>query len=96
MMNFLKKHEQLIQMALSSNMLPAFLDILSEQITSDFSEKIKIGVKKGIPVPASPEIVASFFTGAIVHTIKWWLIQKKQIPEEKLVQEIEKILIAWY
>lgn len=95
-LNFIKEHEQLVHMVLSSNLLPTLLDILSEQITFDITEKIKIGTKKGIDVPASPEIVASFFTGALIHTIRWWLMQKKQLSEEKLIQEIEKIIIAWH
>lgn len=95
-MSFLKGHEQFVHMVLGSNLLSTLLDILSEQITSDITEKIKNGMKKGIDVPASPEIVASFFTGAIIHTIRWWLMQKKQLSEEKLIQEIEKILLAWH
>lgn len=91
---FLKEHEQVVQNALSSNLLPTLLDILSEQITADIAEKVKIGIKKGINVPASPNITASFFTGAIIHTLRCWLMQKKQISEETLVQEVEKILFA--
>ena len=88
------EHEQFVQNALSSNLLPTLLDILSEQITSDIAEKIKIGKKKGIDVTASPDIIAAFFTGAIIHTVRWWLMQKKQLSEETLVQEVEKILFA--
>ncbi len=91
---FFMEHEQVVQNALSSNLLPTLLDILSEQITSDIAEKIKIGKKKGIDVTASPDIIAAFFTGAIIHTVRWWLMQKKQLSEETLVQEVEKILIA--
>ncbi len=91
-LNFLREHEQLVHMVLGSNLLPTLLNILSEQIISDITLKIKIGIKKGIDVFASPEIAASFFTGAIIHTIRWWLMQKKKISEENLIQEIEKIL----
>ena len=95
-LDFLKENEQFVQKALSSALLPSLLDILSEQITVDIREKVKIGVKKGIFVPASSEIVAAFFAGAITHTIKWWLMQKKQISEEILLQEVDKILLAWH
>ncbi|AQR93423.1 MULTISPECIES: TetR/AcrR family transcriptional regulator [Clostridium] len=93
-LNFLREHEQFVHMVLGSNLLSTLLDILSEQIIFDITDKIKIGIKKGIAVPASPEIVASFFTGAIIHTIGWWLMQKKKISEEKLIQEVEKILYS--
>ena len=91
-MNFLKEHDRFVNNVLSSNLLPTLLNILSEQITLDITEKIKIGIKKGIDVPASPEIIASFLTGAIIHTVRWWFMQKKQLSEEKLIQELEKIL----
>ena len=94
LMDFLKEHEKFVHMVLGSDLLPTLLDILSEQIAFDITEKIKIAMKKGINMPASPEIAASFFTGAIIHTIRWWLMGKKQLSEEKLIEEVEKILFA--
>ncbi|WP_242874747.1 MULTISPECIES: TetR/AcrR family transcriptional regulator [Clostridium] len=91
-LSFLNHHEKFVHMVLSSNLLPTLLNILSEQIISDITEKIKISIKKGIAVSASPEIVASFFTGAIIHTIGCWLMQKNRISEEELIKEVEKIL----
>ncbi|WP_234121614.1 TetR/AcrR family transcriptional regulator [Clostridium hydrogenum] len=91
-LNFFKYHEQFVSMVLGSNLLPTLLNILSEQIISDITGKIKIAIKKGVSVSASPEIVASFFTGAIINTIGYWLMQKKKISEEELIKEVEKIL----
>lgn len=91
-LNFLKHHEQFVRMVLSSNLLSTLLNILSEQIVSDITAKIKISIKNGMVVSASPEIVASFFTGAIIHTIGCWLMQKDKISEEELIKEVEKIL----
>lgn len=93
-LDFFREHELFVHKILESNLLPTLLDILSEQITFDIVEKIKIGIKKGKNVPASPEILASFFTGAIIHTLRWWLMQKKQLSEEMLIEEVEKILFA--
>ncbi len=95
LIDFLKKHERFVDNALNSNLLPILLDILSEEITSDIIKKIGIGIKKGINIQASPETIASFFTGAIINTVKRWLMKKKQIPEEKLIQEMKNIFLAW-
>lgn len=91
---FLKDNEQFVHMVLGSNMVLTLLDILSEQMASDIREKMKVGINKGLNIPASPEIMASFFTGAMTHTVRWWLMQKKQITEEELIQEVEKILFV--
>lgn len=85
LLSFFKEHEQFVHNVLSSNLLTTLFEILSERITSDITEKIKIGIKNGIDVPASPEIVASFFTGGIIHTIKLWLMQKKSPVKPDLI-----------
>lgn len=92
-MDFFKEHEQFVRMVLSSNLLITILDILSEQIASDILEKIITDEKNGINAPAAPEIVTAFYTGSIMHTIRWWFVQKKPLPEEQLIQEVEKILM---
>lgn len=94
-LEFLKENEQFVHMVFSSNMLSTLLDILSEQINFDITEKIKAGVKKGLDVAAAPEIEAAFFTGAIIYTIRWWYVYKKQISEEKLIEGFEKIIFNW-
>jgi AcrR family transcriptional regulator len=91
---FFKEHEKFVQNTLNSNLLPTLLDILSEQIASDIEEKLKTGIKNGINIPAAPDVTAAFFTGALLYTVKWWLMQKKQLSVEKLIQEVEKLLFA--
>lgn len=93
-LRFLNEHEKLVNMELGSNLLPTLFEILSEQIASDIAVKIRIGIKKGIEVPSSPEILASFFTGALMYTIRWWLMQKKQLTQEELIREVEKIILT--
>lgn len=94
LLDFLREHKNLVHMILSSNLLPTLLNILSESIIFDITKKIKAGAQQGVAIPASPEVMASFYTGALIHTAKWWLMQKKQLSEEKLIQEVEKILLA--
>ena len=67
MLDFLKEHEQLAHMASGSNLIFTLLNILSEKIIFDITEKIKISAKNGITIPTSPEIMASFFTGALIY-----------------------------
>lgn len=92
-LDFLDSNEKLVQTVLESNMLPTVLDILSRQITIDIIRKLREDAQNGVPLPASPEVMAHFFTGALVYTARWWVTQKK-ISEAELMEEITCLLNA--
>jgi hypothetical protein len=75
-------------------MLPTVLDILSRQISLDIAQKLKEDVENGVPHLASPEVMAQFFTGALVYTARWWVTQKK-ISEAELLEELTSLLRAF-
>ena len=90
--SFISKNEKLVQSILQSNMTSSLLDILSEQISLDLKLKFKEDEKNGRPLIADPEILAHFFTGALMQTIRWWLTQEHKISEEELIHQLLKIL----
>jgi AcrR family transcriptional regulator len=90
-LDFLNSNKKLVETVLGSNMLPTVLDILSKQISLDIAQKLKEDVENGVPHPASPEVMAQFFTGALVYTARWWVTQKK-ISETKLMEELTGLL----
>lgn len=94
-LDFLKVNDKLVQTVLGSKMLPTLLDILAEQITLDITQKLKDDVKNGATLPAVPEIMATFFTGALIHTVKWWVTRKVRMPEEKLIAQLTMLLSAF-
>jgi len=93
-LDFLNSNKKLVQTVLESNMLPTVLDILSRQISLDITQKLKEDAENGVPHPASPEVMAQFFTGALVYTVKWWVAQKK-ISETELTEELTPLLCAF-
>ncbi len=93
-LDFLNSNKKLAQTVLESNMLPTVLDILSRQITIDITQKLKEDAQNGVPHPASPEVMAHFFTGALVYTARWWVTQKK-ISEVELMEELTGLLSAF-
>jgi AcrR family transcriptional regulator len=92
-LDFLDSNEKLVQTVLESNMLPTVLDILSRQITIDIKQKLREDAQNGVPLPASPEVMAHFFTGALVYTARWWVTQRK-ITDAELKEEITSLLNA--
>ena len=93
-LDFLNSNKKLVQTVLQSNMLPTVVDILSKQISLDISQKLKEDAKKGIPLAASPQVMAQFFTGALVYTMMWWVTQKK-VSETELMEELTSLLRAF-
>ncbi len=90
-LDFLKSNEKLVQTVLESNGLPDVLDILSRQITIDVTQKLKELAQNGSPLPASPQVMAHFFTGALVYTLRWWVTQRS-VKEEELMEELARML----
>jgi hypothetical protein len=90
-LDFMKSNDKLVQTVLDSKMLPTVMDILSRQITLDITQKLKEDAQNGVPHPASPQIMAQFFTGALLYTVKWWVTQKK-VSEAELMEELTPLL----
>jgi AcrR family transcriptional regulator len=93
-LNFLNSNTKLVQTVLESNMLPTVLDILSKQITIDIMQKLKEDSENGVHLPASPQVMAPFFTGALVYTMRWWVTQKN-VSEAMVMEELTRLLSAF-
>jgi AcrR family transcriptional regulator len=90
-LDFLNSNKKLVQTVLESNMLPTIMDILAKQITLDITQKLKEDAQNGTAHPASPQVMAQFFTGALLYTARWWVTQKK-VSEAQLMEELTCLL----
>jgi AcrR family transcriptional regulator len=95
-MKFMKEKDKLLQSLLKSGCLPDLLRILSEQVEFDILQKLKADEENGHKLIADPEVMAHFFTGAILETLQWWLTQKKPLPQERIEEQILSMMRAVY
>ncbi|MTK06008.1 MAG: TetR/AcrR family transcriptional regulator [Hungatella sp.] len=93
---FFTEREKLIQSVLKSECFPSLLRILSEQVEFDILQKLKEDAEKGYKLIADPEVMAHFFTGAILETLQWWLTHKKPISLESIERQIVDMMKAVY
>lgn len=93
-LDFLNSNKKLVQTVLESDMLPTVMDILSRQIIIDITQKLKEDAQNGVPIPASPQVMAQFFTGALLYTARWWVTQKK-VSEAELMEELTPLMRAF-
>ncbi len=95
-MTFFKEKDRLVQSVLKSECYPSLFRILSEQIEFDILQKLKENAEKGYKLIADPEVMAHFFTGAILETLQWWLTSKMPISQESIEKQIVDMMKAVY
>lgn len=92
--HFIKQHEKLVKNVLKSNMLGTLIEILSDEIYKDVLLNLRNEQKSGVDFPVSIEIMASFYSGGIIQTLRFWMTGQNPISEEKLVEGVENLLCA--
>lgn len=68
---------------------PAFI---AEPITFAIREKARLLAAAGIELPAPPEIVAAFLSGAMMGVAKWWGTSGASLPEAEVIESVRSIL----
>ena len=88
----LKEHKKIVDNVLKSSAFPTLLEIVSEEVYRNVLLHMKQNVRDGMAIAVSPDILASFYTGGIVQCLRCWVTMPDQVTEEKMVEDIEKIL----
>lgn len=95
--NFVRENERLIHSLGNSGHFIFILDALSQQITFSLKEKIEEDRRTGgFDLPASPDIMASFFVGAIGENVRNWVANGKKIPEQELKDQLCNLIKIIY
>ena len=89
---FFKEHKKLLDGIFNSNMLPTLIDIFTDEIYRNILLKLKEENEKNGKLPASPELLAFFYSGGIVQLLRYWYINQGNYAEDKLIEETEKVL----
>ena len=72
------------------------LNILSQQVTPDICQKLKQDEAHGRRMPASPEVMATFFAGGISESLRSWFTGGKKRSEEDIKKQLSDIMRAVY
>ena len=71
-------------------------DMICEQIAFNMQLSFKEIQRGSAYFPVQPEIAAHCFAGALVQTVKWWVLQKNKISKEQLVEQLSKLLFPLF
>ena len=77
---FAKANQKLIRSAIWSDSLVLLLNIMSQQVMPDICQKLKQAQARGRRMPASPEVMATFFAGGISESLRSWFTGGKSAP----------------
>lgn len=81
---FAKANQKLIRSAIRSDSLVLLLNIMSQQVMPDICQKLKQVQARGHRMPASPEVMATFFAGGISESLRSWFTSGKKCSEEDI------------
>lgn len=93
---FAKANQKLIRSAIRSDSLVLLLNIMSQQVTPDICQKLKQDQARGRRMPASPEVMATFFAGGISESLRSWFTSGKKRSEEDIKKQLSDIMRTVY
>ncbi|MGN0149111.1 MAG: TetR/AcrR family transcriptional regulator [Clostridia bacterium] len=82
---FADTHRVIVASVFKSSGAGRLTDILSDEIESDIQIHLKRDKANGAILPGKPELIASMITGALVYTIKRWLINNMDVSKEEMI-----------
>jgi AcrR family transcriptional regulator len=91
-LHFLSEREKMVYLLSESGMYSTLMTIFTDEITKELVDLLYVDIEHGAVFPASAEITAQFFTGAIINCIKYWFAAKERITEDQLLEELTALL----
>lgn len=95
-LDFLGQNKALVQSTIRSNSFPLIESILIEQIMLDIRRQLREDARRGEKLPASPEVMAAFFVGGVMGTVRYWLKKDRAIDDPVLKEQLSSLLEQFY
>lgn len=89
---FLSERESMVRMIAESGMYATLKTIIITEISGEIQAYLEDDQKNGAVLPASPEITAQFFTGAIITSITYWFSSDRSLSQEELLKQLTSLI----
>ena len=90
--NFLDSNEDFVNNVLKSSLSANIISIIVQENINDTKRMLNKSISLGLMVPASVETTASMLTGGVATVILIWWAKGRQIPKDKLLEEISSVI----
>lgn len=94
--DFVDQNKKLIRNGMKSDSVSLVLNLLAEQVTPNLQKKLEEDEKAGYHLPASAQVTAAFFSGAVAENLKNWILNGRKMPKEELIEQLCKIINLLY
>lgn len=94
MLRFLQENRVLIDRTAKRPEAAGLMDIFTRQMTRAMLSKADLLSQDGLVFVAKPEVIAGFFTGALLGTVRWWFTECPEMGEDELLAHIKPLLAA--
>lgn len=94
--DFVEQNEKLIRSGMKSDSVALVLNLLAEQVTPTLQKKLEEDEKAGYHLPASAQVTAAFFAGAVAENLKDWILSGRKMPKKELIGQLSSIINLLY
>lgn len=76
--------------------LAGSLDMMTQQVAAGIAERIESKAREsGIELDTTPEMISMFYSGGMIHTLRWWLMEDQPISAEELERNCTAFLMRY-
>ncbi|OUP02774.1 hypothetical protein B5F37_02090 [Drancourtella sp. An210] len=91
--DFMEENACHLARALESGGILNLLMVLDQdELTSSLEHHLTERKKAGQPLPASPEILAQLFSGALFQVSRWWYTHRDVVDKEEVIAELSSLV----
>lgn len=94
MLKYLQENKALFDHTTRHSGTMGAIDLFAGQMLQLFENKVRLLEQSGITLVAPPEIIATFFSSAMLGVARWWLMSEDGMTEDELIRHVQAIMTA--
>lgn len=96
LIEFSRKNRAWFGRNMGKTTLAGSLDMVMKQAAAGIADRIAEAARNGsIAIDTTPEMISMFYSGGMIHTLRWWLINEEPIPAEELERNCTRFLMRY-
>lgn len=90
----IERDESIVRHTLADPTDQTLAALIARRVEEDALEGLLAQERQGDAMPASPEVMAAAFTGALSYTAQWWVRRGFEPPRAEVVEQLTDVLVS--